>query len=67
MKIGDPRPLICCMDHMTSTATAVVESTVYTIEILRDLFGIELEETAIDKLLCCAYFEHVTRCADLNP
>lgn len=55
------------MDHMTSTATAVVESTVYTIEILRDLFGIELEETAIDKLLCCAYFEHVTRCADLNP
>ena len=45
-------------EYMYSTAK-VVDATVATIEVLKEVCGIHLSEAMLDRLLCSAYREYV--------
>jgi hypothetical protein len=48
------------MNTLKPTAKQVIDATVATVEIMRRVCGIELEEAKIDALLCTLYREYIS-------
>ena len=51
------RPLILAMSKCTPQIEKIIDATVCTVEVLREICGTELSEETVDKLLCNAYRE----------
>ena len=51
------RPLIWTMRKYTPKIETIIDATVCTVEVLREICRAELSEDAVDKLLCNTYRE----------
>ena len=59
IKVALKRPLMWGMSQFIPISEQVIDASVLTIEVLREICGAELSEEAVDKLLCSAYREFI--------